>query len=264
MELVFESRRGRTVLARAYAEPPFRIGHSFELDDAAYLIVVCAGPGVFAGDTLRQTVQVAPGARVVLTSQSALQAHPSAAAAPACIHHDYDVGDDAELHCHWDPLIPFAAARVEQRFDLRLAETARLYWSDALMAGRVSRGEAWRFTELAHELTLQIDSSLEYLERYRLRPTDRDPSRPWTAGEAKFLATTLVRGPLATAVAAEAMQRQLSGLPGVRVGIDMVEPSLIVARLAAGLGPSFTMARDSLRRLALASIFGGSSLVGRK
>ena len=40
------------------------------------------------------------------------------------------------LHCHWDPLIPFANARFRQRIDVRLAESARLYGSDAFMCGR--------------------------------------------------------------------------------------------------------------------------------
>ena len=48
LELVFECRRGRTVLAHAYAEPPYRVGRSFDLDGALYVIVVCAGPGIFA------------------------------------------------------------------------------------------------------------------------------------------------------------------------------------------------------------------------
>jgi urease accessory protein UreH len=77
LELEFELRRGRTVLAHAYAEPPFRIGHTFELGDAAYVIIGCTGAGIFAGDTLRQSVRVGCGARVVLTSQSALQVHPA-------------------------------------------------------------------------------------------------------------------------------------------------------------------------------------------
>jgi len=125
LELVFEARRGRTILAHSYAEPPFRVGRAFELGDAAYLIVVCSGPGIFAGDSLRQSIRVARGARAVLTSQSALQVHPSgasSAAAPAVVHHAYAVEEDAELHCHWDPVIPFAGARLEQR--LRAEKTA--------------------------------------------------------------------------------------------------------------------------------------------
>src|SRR5712692_6977696 len=117
MELVFELRGGRTILAHAYAEPPFRIGRTFDLDGAAYVIIVCSGPGVFGGDTLRQTVRVARGARVVLTSQAALQIHPSALpfCHPAILQSCYSLEDDAELHCHWDPVIPFAGARLDQR-----------------------------------------------------------------------------------------------------------------------------------------------------
>jgi urease accessory protein UreH len=264
MELAFENRRGRTILARAYVEPPFRVARAFELDDAAYVIVVCAGPGVFAGDALRQIVHVAPGARAVLTSQSALQAHPSLAAAPASIHHDYHVDDDAELHCHWDPLIPFAGARIDQRMHLHLADTGALYWSDALMAGRVAHGEAWCFSELAHELTLHVASKLQYLERYRVQPADRDPSLRWMASEARYLGTTIVRASSATAGTADVLQRELSALRGVAGGIDMVEPRLIVARLAAVLGPPFAAARNAIRRRTLELIFNRARLVGRK
>ena len=58
LELVFGYRRGRTVLTRAYAEPPFKIGRPVDAGGAAALILVCAAPGVFPGDELRQTVRV--------------------------------------------------------------------------------------------------------------------------------------------------------------------------------------------------------------
>src|SRR6266851_1348162 len=136
-ELFFDVRSGRTVLAHSYAEPPFRIGRAFDLHGAAYVIIVCSGPGVFGGDTLRQTVHVARGARVVLTSQSALQVHPSVFSFcnPAVLQSCYSVEADGELHCQWDPVIPFAGARIEQQFDLRIAESSGLYWGDAVMAG---------------------------------------------------------------------------------------------------------------------------------
>ena len=109
------------------------------------------------------TIQhVGSGARVVLTSPSALQVHPSPAPAAALVQHDYVVDEEGELQCQWDPVIPFAAARLEQRFALRLAESSRLYWSDALMAGRVGRGEAWRFQSLAHELSVRVGDALAY------------------------------------------------------------------------------------------------------
>ena len=79
LDLVFACRRGRTVLAHAYAEPPFRVGRLLDAGPVAQMILVWSGPGVFAGDRLEQRVRVERGARVLLVSQAALQLHPAAA-----------------------------------------------------------------------------------------------------------------------------------------------------------------------------------------
>jgi urease accessory protein UreH len=260
-------RNGRTILAHSYAEPPFRIGRSFDLDGAAYVIIVCSGPGVFGGDTLRQTVHVARGARVVLTSQAALQVHPSALPSrdPAVLLSSYVVEDDAELHCHWDPVIPFAGARLEQRLDLRIAGNSRLYWGDALMAGRVSRGEAWQFESLSHELGLRVDGWLAYLERYRLNPAERAVENRWTAGTARYIATSLVHHRDATSEIAEGWHRTLATPDEtLQVGIDLVAPGLIAARMTAVDGAPFGRFRASCRAAALQDIFHSPELAGRK
>jgi len=320
LELVFERRRGRTIIAHAYVEPPFRIGQSFAIDDAAYVIVVCSGPGVFAGDTLRQLIHVERGARVVLTSQSALQVHPPAlqvrlkpdATEPvrlkpdattydrvnrdtdgacgesdrahdsqpyevsgfsrtddrdstaAMVHHEYLVDEDAELHCHWDPVIPFAGAALVQEFDLVLHASSRLYWSDALMSGRATRGEMWRFRELAHTLRLRIGGSLKYLERYRLTPADRSVTRRWVADEANYFATTLVHHPRVMSDEVEALHRQLETLNGARAAVDLLEPQLMLARVMAAHGPPFTAARAAIRRALVDAVFQNPALAGRK
>jgi len=267
LELFFDVRGGRTVLAHSYAEPPFRIGRTFDLHGAAYVIIVCSGPGVFGGDVLRQTVHVARGARVVLTSQAALQVHPSPLPGcnPAIVQSSYVVEADAELHCHWDPVIPFARAGLEQRFDLRIAANSRFYWGDAVMAGRVSRGEAWQFASLSHELGLRVDGSLAYMERYTLNPRERALDQPWTAGRARYFATSLVHHRDATRDIAERWQRTLATPDaGVRAGIDLVAPGLIAARVIAADGAPFARFRASYRAAALEDIFRAPELAGRK
>jgi urease accessory protein UreH len=274
LELVFERRRERTILAHAYAEPPFRIGRTFDLDGAAYVILVCSGPGIFAGDTLRQSIHVGRGARVVLASQSALQVHPAILPScdpaippsrpPALLRQDYFVEDDAELHCVWDPVIPFAGACLDQRFDLRIAESSRLYWGDALMAGRVRRGEAWQFHSLAHELRLRVGPALAYLERYMLAPGDRAIERPWMCGGAPYLATALVHHASATRETADVLHGQVAALAGVHAGVDLIAPRLVLARFLAGNGAPFARARASYRAHALGSIFGRPELAARK
>jgi urease accessory protein UreH len=274
LELTFERRGGRTVIAHAYAEPPFRIGRSFAIGDAAYVIVVCAGPGVFAGDALHQSVRVERGARAVLTSQSALQVHPAAPEAPpgrrlteaagAIVHHEYHVAEDAELHCHWDPVIPFADSALAQQFDIALHGGSRLYWSDALMSGRASRGEAWRFRELAHVLRLRVDGSLNYLERYRLTPVDRRVTRPWIADDANYVATTLVHHPRVTADEVDALHRRLAARDDIHLALDLLEPRLMIGRAMAQSGAPFAVARAAMRAAVLESVFQNPCLAGRK
>jgi urease accessory protein UreH len=276
LDLVFERRRGRTMLTHGYAEPPLRIARVFDLDGAAYAILVCAGPGVFGGDVLVQSVRVRPGACVVLTSQSALQVHPSAPSLPshassfqqcgtqAILRSLVTLDEDAELHCHWDPVIPFARARLDQRVDVQMAESSRLYWSDAVMAGRVGRGEAWQFATYAHELAAHVGGRAAYLERYCLTPGERQVERAWSAGRATHMATALVRHPAATSEAVEAIHRSVTGSAGVSVAVDLLEPSLVLARFMAADGASFARARASYRERTLDSIFGRPELAGRK
>lgn len=262
LELDFGCRKGRTVLTHAYAEPPFRLGRCFDAGGAAYLIVACSGPGVFGGDSLRQRVRVENGARVLLASQSALQVHPANRPDLAAVHHEYQVARGGELHCHWDPVIPFAGARLVQRFDIRLAPGGRLYWSDALMSGRASRGEMWQFVSIDHELSVLVDRSLEYLERYRLAPAGRPVRQMWMAGEANYLATTIVHHDEATPSRAEELQRELAGVAGVTAGIDVVTPGLMIGRFLGASGVA--AARAKLRALALGSIFRSPGLVMRR
>ena len=317
LELRFERRDGRTVVTHAYAEPPFRIGRSLAIGDAAYVILVCSGPGVFAGDALHQSVHVGHGARAVLTSQSALQVHPPArgGAPPASVRHEYTLDEGAELHCHWDPVIPFAGASLTHQFRLDICRSSRLYWCDALMSGRTTRGEAWQFNELAYELRLAVDRRLTLLERYRITPRHRAVARPWMTGGANYAATAVVHDARATADRVEALHRRLqdvdgtvtkllfkppsdddrsvreSSLPGGRpaaaktvskaspdtslispeqgfrrclVGVDLVEPRLMLARLLAADGAAFARARAALREVTLSSIFESPQLVCRK
>jgi len=263
VELVFARRGARTILAHAYAEPPFRVGPCLDAGGAAHVILVSSGPGIFAGDSMQVSVEVGAGARVLLTSQSALQVHPSPADAPAAVHHRYTLAEGAELLCHWDPVIPFEGARLAQRVDITMPDTARLYWSDAVMSGRVSRGETWRFLELAHELRLRIGGALRYLERYRLSPAEPPEAPRWSRGDAQYFGTWIVHHDRASAEHGAALQRRLDAIEGLRVGVDLVEARLLVARLMAAGGVPFATGRTVARQAALDVIFETPRLAGR-
>ena len=253
LELAFEYRDGRTILAEAYAEPPFRVGRCFAEGDGLHLILASSAPGVFGGDCLQHVIRVGRGARVRLTSQSALQVHPSPDGTVARVLSAYHVDQDASLHCTWDPVIPFAAARFDQQIEIEIADSGDLYWSDALMGGRHARREHWMFSSLAHELKVSRGSALEYLDRYRIEPNQSDPCRPWVAGAAAYLGTTLVSGPEIVPDMAERLHAELGAVEGVRAAVDAIDRRLLLVRLMGMSGPPFHAARVQVMRALLES-----------
>jgi len=247
LDLAFLYRNGRTVLAEAYAEPPFRVGRWFAEGEGLHMILALSAPGVFGHDRLRQTVRIGRGARVRLTSQSAMQVHPSPDGATAHLESSYRVEDGAHLHCDWHPLIPFADARIDQRIHVDIGGGGSLYWSDALMSGREARGERWKFAALAHEIAVSRDGSLEYLERYRIQPNKGDVSRPWVAGDASYLGTTLMTGRPIEPGVAERLHIELGRLAGVRAATDRLADRVLLVRLLSVSGPAFHEARRWIR-----------------
>ena len=231
LEVVFERRRSGTVIAHSYAEPPFRIGRWYARADTSDVILASSAPGVFGGDVLQQTVRVRPGAKVRLSSQSSLQVHPRPGRAAAALLAEYEVGDEAVLHCDWHPTIPFADSVLDQRQVLRVADGARLFWSEAFMAGRVGRGECWAFHSLSHEVRLTRDSGLAYLERFALVPGEQTVTHRWLGGDAAYFGTVLVAGREPREV--EQVHDDLTAMPGVRAAADVLEPGLAVVRLMA-------------------------------
>ena len=243
LELTFERRGGRTVLTSAYAEPPFRVGQTFPEGDGLHMIMASSAPGVFGGDVLHQVIRVEPGACVRLTSQSAVQAHPAADGASASIATRCEVAGGARLHCHWDPLIPFDGAALAQRIELRVADGGQLVWSDALMGGRLARGECWRFASLAHEVRLTRGDTLAYLERYRLTPAAGALVRPWAAGRAGYVGTAIAVGRETSHDEAAAVQEELARMPGVRGAVDRLAADFAIVRLLGEDGVGFRDAR---------------------
>jgi urease accessory protein len=245
LELTFGRRGSRTVLTHSYAEPPFRVGRVLPDGDGVHLILASSAPGIFGGDCLSQSINVEPGARVRLTSQSAIQIHPNDTGTLATLRAAYRVEAGGHLACEWDPLIPFADARFEQRIQIDLAPSATLVWSDALMAGREARGERWCFAHLSHELRLVRAQTLAYMERYTIAG-DRIPDQRWTGDTACYFGTVLVVGEQVDEGLAGRVHQSLAASEQLRGSADALKEGLLLARLAGRAGVSFHAARAAV------------------
>jgi urease accessory protein len=246
LELRFVARGGKTTLADAYAEPPFRVGRAFAEADGLHMIMASSAPGIFGGDYLEQTIHVEPGARVRLTSQSALQAHASRGGQTATLRSRYIVNEGAALSCFWDPLIPFPHARLDQRVEIEIGNGSRLSWNDGFMAGREARGERWRFASLAHQLRVVRNGTLAYLERFRLEPDAAALANTWLASKCCYFGSAIVSADEADAELAERAHNRIASFHRVHGAVDCTEPHLLLIRLMAEEGPPFHAARRGL------------------
>jgi urease accessory protein len=243
LELVFERRRCRTVLAHCYAEPPLCAARAFEEGDGVHVILASSAPGIFGGDSFTQSVRVGSGARVRLTSQSSLQVHASAAQDEARVRAVYELADEGILQCQWHPIIPFAESRCEQAIEVHLAGRAELTWSDAFTAGRAACGERWAFESLCHQLAVRRDGRLEYLERYRITPRANDVDGRWAAGQARYFGTVLASGAPAADGGTERLHRTLGDVAGVHAAADTLGDRLRLVRLVSESAVPFHRAR---------------------
>src|SRR5205814_9441760 len=109
---------------------------------------------------------------------------------------------------------------------LDVAGAGRLMWMDATMTGRAGRGERWRLSALDHELRLVHDGTLDYLERYRIRPETNacdGPAEaghhvltsPWITGQADYFGSVIVKGAGMARELAEQLHVALAAMDGV-------------------------------------------------
>jgi urease accessory protein len=168
LRLCFERRAGATVLAGCRSTPPLQVLAPVALADAA-AVVSLLNPtgGVLGGDRLAIEVEVGPRAHACLTTPSATRVY-RAAAEPAEQHVRLALGPGAVAEWVPDHTIPSAGAALRQSLTVEAAEGAILVAIDAFAAGRVARGEAWRFTLLDSALTVRDARGLVLHDRFVL------------------------------------------------------------------------------------------------
>ncbi len=264
--LDFAPAGGRTALRHAYADPPFAIRPLFYPagDDRAHFIVVQATAGLFGGDALAIDIRVRAGARAIVTSQAAQQLHPSGRGeATATQHLHVRVDDGGELHGCFDPLIPFARARLDQRIAFDVEGEGRLFWCEGLMAGRVRRGERWQFAHLALETALRRDGALVYLERFALGQGEADPAARWAMGSHPYLGSLLACDRRLDEARGDALHAALFPSPAggdratattLRGAVDLPAPGVLVGRMTAADGAAFRRAQRAWRTAAFEAL----------
>ena len=175
LELVFESRDGKTVLVKGLQKPPLLFIRPFELEPGVLtVIIVNPTAGILAGDTYKISVTLHTGARVVLLTQSATKIHKMNDGLSATQDISFYVASNSRLEYYPERTIPYALSNFKQNLNINLELGAQFGMLETWTTGRVLRGERLEFTKYASKTSVRIDQKLEYLDSFTLEPENQN------------------------------------------------------------------------------------------
>jgi urease accessory protein len=196
LELGFERRAGRTVLAHRRHQGPLLVQRPFHPEGSGVCHVVLLHPpgGVVGGDRLRLEAAVGAGAHALLTTPAATKLYRSAGpAAELSVTLRVEEGGTLE----WLPqeTIAFAGARARQVTRVELAPGARFLGWEVLCLGRPAAGEAFDSGEVCQSFDVGRDGRPLLVERGRFAGGSELLGARWGLGGWPVLATLLAVRP---------------------------------------------------------------------
>ncbi len=243
LRLRLAPRRGRTVVVDQYWRIPLQVlPPSYQDDDdTAFFYLLNPTGGIVQGDRLTTDVTLEPGARSLLSTQSATKVY-RAEDRDAEERNHFVVAAGAALEYLPDQTIPFAGSRFHRRTVVDLDPEATLILADFLAAGRVARGERFGFDRLVTELVVRVAGETRLVDRLQLVPGEHPLDRLGLWGGHPYFAALYAYSPRATPALAAALAEVMTSRDGVYAGAGQPEPAFLVARM---LGPT----TEDLRQL---------------
>ena len=263
LALALERRDGATVLGACRYRLPLQVLSPMALDDpAAVVSVLNPTGGLVGGDRLTIDVTIGPAAHGCLTTPSATKVYRTAgAAAEQRVH--IRLGAGAILEWVPDHTIPFAGSAFRQAIDCEAEDGATLILTDAFAAGRIARGEAWRFALLESAVTVRDRRGLILHDRFVLTAARAVQGLGFTENHPYFGSFVVVAdsGLDAFAAAAGRLLRETAGAVG---GVGALPRRGAVVRCLARSAPALTALVEALWAVARRELLGLPALALRK
>jgi len=160
---------GFTALQRQSFSAPFHISKPHH--DKGWLVVNLASPtpGLLSGDRVKVNVEVATGARLLLTAPSASRLH-AMDSGHAELTQEFTVARGACLDVFPEYLIPQRGTRYRQRTRISVGQDGALLWCESIAPGRTASGEVFAYEELRFATDIFIGGTHTLRERFRLIP----------------------------------------------------------------------------------------------
>lgn len=185
---------GPTQLRLTRQDPPQRVIRAFTgTQGEAVVHLHNLSGGILGGDALHLSIEAGENTRAQVTTTSSTRVYRHRSGLPPASQvTQLRVGPGALLEYLPDSLIPFAAARYQQRTCIELAEDSGLFYWDVVAPGRKAAGECFRYDQLVMELDIYAQGQPVLLERVDLTPATRPVSSVALLGEYDYWGTLII------------------------------------------------------------------------
>jgi len=161
-------QNGRTVMSDCFFTSPFKVAKPFYRDNGyTEIMVMCASPGVLAGDRYNTRFDLADNTKTIISEQSYKKLYNTG--------DDFSqqntriqAGENAALYYVPYPVIPFAGSRFRSRTDIFLRASSKLIFGEILTCGRDGMGERFAFSEFSSRTAVYVDGKPVFLDNSRL------------------------------------------------------------------------------------------------
>ncbi|MBO0510828.1 urease accessory protein UreD [Streptomyces beijiangensis] len=226
LELGFERIGGRTELVAHYQKSPLQIMRPLYFDparpDMPVTYLMATGGGIIQADRLRMDFSCGADTSVHLTTQAATKVYR--------MEHDYatqlvnlTAGPRSYVEYLPEVTIPYIDSRFYQRTVITADPTATVLAGEAVMAGRLARGERNAYQIFASDFEVRRpDGELTVLDTVRLEPSASGVSGPAMLGGHDIMATFYAVTPLAPAAEVADTLHEALADAGVLYGVSVL------------------------------------------
>jgi urease accessory protein len=248
LSLDFERRADRTVLVRSRFKLPLQVLAPSCIDDgSAYLLLLNPTGGIVGGDCLETEIRLRKGSHVCLTTPSATAVY-RALNRPAIQRTTIRLEEDSVLECFPEHVIPYAGSALLQSVRVEMASRSCLVLADAFSAGRIARGERWKFKELVNKTEVRLGNSPVYLSQSKIVPSEPFPDCLGVMEDFNYAASLVVfsDGFPRWKNLVDKLSVILDAVPELQGGISMAGQSGCVIRMLASTAADITGVTQNL------------------
>ncbi|HKO47946.1 MAG TPA: urease accessory protein UreD [Polyangiaceae bacterium] len=203
LELGFEVVAGRSALVRNRHRGPLAVQRAFypESKEVAHVYLLHPPGGIVAGDRLTVRVDLAPGARALLTTPAATKFYRSEGRVAAQTQL-FRVSGGASLEWLPQETIVFGSAQVQTKTRVELEPGASFCGWDVVCLGRAASGDHFASGRLQQAFEIWQAQRPLWIERSEFDANEPVRNAPWGLGGRRVFGTLVCTGQNAAAVAA--------------------------------------------------------------